>query len=85
MQSFLRLYAAYGRTIGSVELAAVKLRVVLISVHYSGAHCGDKTRATLDIQIGPTACHRVLPVSLSVKIDVYFGDRATPAVLRLII
>ena len=43
------------------------------------------TAATaLNIEVGPTARHWV-PITFAVKVYVYFGDGATPAILALVV
>lgn len=91
LQCLFRLDARYGTAVARVELAPVKLAVIFGDARGAARHppmvqiIAAAASATLNIEIGPAARHRVATAALPIKVDIDLGDGAAPAILTLVI
>lgn len=91
------MYDRYGTAIACIELAAIKLAIILsdtwratrypysmVQIDVTVADSIASSSSLRYIQIGTTARHRIA-TSFSIKVDIDLGDRSSPTILTLIV
>ena len=82
LQRFLSLNATDCTAIARIKLASIELTIVFSDTWRA---TGNSLTYSLNIQVGSTRSHRIATSTLTVKVDVNFGNRAPTTILTFII